>query len=346
MTIAATNTDFIIIGENIHTTRVLLKKGKRFVADGEAESIKFTTTEGEDRLLEIPDWAKSGQDYDEGRIKHVKIAVRSAIDESPDAEGAMAYLRQLVKRQERAGARFLDLNVDEFSISRAQQEEAMAWLVDAVQEMTALPMSVDSSAVSVIESGLRASDKARDRPLLNSASLERLDALDLAASHDARVIVTAAGNSGMPESTEQRVENASRMIDTALSGGIAADDVFVDPLIFPIAVNGAFGSHALDAIRILRKHYGEEIHITGGFSNVSFGLPARTIINDVFLALAIEAGADSGIIDPVATSVENVLRLDPEASTYRLAEDVLMGRDKDCRKYIRAWRQKQLQPLT
>ncbi len=345
MTAGTPNSEFIIIGENIHTTRVLLKRGKRFVADGNAESIRFSTIEGDRRLLAIPDWAKSGQDYEEGRLKHVKIAVLSAKDEGPDAGQAMSYLRQLVEGQERAGARFLDINVDEVSLSRAGQEEAMAWLVATVQAMTSLPVSVDSSAVTVIESGLQACDTARDRPMLNSASLERLDVLDLAASFNARVIVTAAGDAGMPDGTEPRVENASRMIDTALNRGIAAEDVFVDPLIFPIAVDGAFGPHALDAIRTLRKRYGDEIHITGGFSNVSFGIPARGIINDVFLALAIEAGADSGIIDPVATRVDVVQQLDRDALSYRLAEDVLMGRDKDCRNYIQAWRRKQLEPL-
>ena len=337
--------EFIIIGENVHTTRVLLKRGARIVADGDAEYIRFATADGEERLLEIPDWAKSGQDYDEGRIKHIKIAVRMAMEGGGRATEAMTYLRRLVERQQEAGASFLDLNVDEVSLSRTEQQEAMAWLVDTVQSISTLPVSVDSSAVKVIASGLEACDTAGDRPMLNSASLERLEALDLAATHNARVIVTAAGDSGMPEGTGPRVENASRMIDAALDKGIPDGDVFVDPLIFPIAVDGAYGPHALDAITELRSRYGDGIHITGGFSNVSFGIPARDIINDVFLSLAIQAGADSGIIDPVTTDLGHVLKLDRESRSYRLAEDVLMGRDKDCRSYIKAWRKKQLEPL-
>ena len=78
----------------------------------------------------------------------------------------------------------------------------------------------------------------------------------------------------------------------------------MDPLVFPISVDGQFGEHCLDAIRELRARYGAEIHMTGGMSNVSFGIPGRRLINDVFLVLAIEAGADSGIIDPVANNIE------------------------------------------
>ena len=78
---------------------------------------------------------------------------------------------------------------------------------------------------------------------------------------------------------------------------------YVDPLVFPVSVDGAFGRHCLDAIRELRARFGPDIHITGGMSNVSFGIPGRRLINDVFLRLAVEAGADSGIIDPIAIDV-------------------------------------------
>ena len=88
--------------------------------------------------------------------------------------------------------------------------------------------------------------------------------------------------------------------------------------------------------------FGPEIHITGGFSNVSFGIPYRSVINDVFLLMAIEAGADCGIIDPVMNSPSRITSLDRSAVAYRLAEDVLLGKDEYCEKFIRAWRQGEL----
>ena len=336
---------FVTIGENIHTTRVVLKKGPRFTAEGDQESVKFVSVDGEDQLLTIPDSAKVGQDYTEGRIKHVKIALRMAMDGGLHEESGRSYLAALVKNQEAAGADFLDLNVDEVSFNREEQEAAMAWLTNFVQTETDLPLSIDSSAMSVIEAGLNAYGRERARPLLNSASLERLEALDLALFSNAQVVVTAAGDSGMPDGTEGRVRNASRMIGEALAKGISESDLFVDPLVFPIAVDSEFGIHVLDAIRELRRSYGPEIHITGGFSNISFGIPSRTLINKVFLVLALDAGANSGIIDPLTFRVEDMARIDRASTSYRLAEDVLLGRDAECVNYIRAWRNKELEPL-
>ena len=338
--------DFQIIGENVHSTRVVLKRGKRFYCEGDVEGVRYTTAAGEDRLLPISDAAKRGQDYEEGRIKHVKIAVQAAMgdDESARDEG-LTYIRYLVDRQVQAGATFLDVNVDEISLKQDGQKAGMEWLVDTVQAMSSLPVSVDSSNEEIIAVGLAKCDPERARPLLNSASLERIASLDLAQEHNARVVVTAAGESGMPDGIEQRVENASRMVEAAFGKGFAASDIYVDPLIFPIAVDGAFGGHALDAIRTLRQKYGPDIHITGGMSNVSFGIPARKTINDVFLILAVEAGADSGIVDPVTSRPDHVFEVDRGSPSYKLAEDVLMGRDKHCKIYIKAWRKKELEPL-
>ena len=150
----------------------------------------------------------------------------------------------------------------------------------------------------MIRAGLEAIAPAQARPMLNSASLERLEALDLARAHDCRAVVTAAGERGMPDGSEARVANANRMVEAALARGFAVSDLYIDPLVFPISVDSGFGRHCLDAIRALRARFGADIHITGGMSNVSFGLPARRLLNDIFVLLAIEAGADGGILDP------------------------------------------------
>jgi len=340
----AQGSDFIIIGENIHTTRIVPTRSPRHVGpvDG-GPALRYVAAGGEERRLAIPAAAMAAQDYQEGRIKHVKIAVQAAMsDKAADREEGLAYLLHLVRRQEAAGAAFLDLNVDEISLKPAQQQAAMAWLVRAVQQMTRLPLAVDSSNIDIIRVGLEARDPAAARPLLNSASLERIEALDLAREHDARIVVTAAGDRGMPADAAARVANASRMVDAALAKGLAPADIYVDPLIFPISVDKDYGQHSLDAIRALRDAYGPGIHITGGMSNVSFGIPYRKIINDVFLILAMAAGADSGIIDPVTSRPDEVLRLDRGSRAYQLAEDVLLGRDEHCRLFLRAWRKGEL----
>ena len=338
-TIQNNSGNYIAVGENIHTTRVLLRKGKRIEeADGQ-EVILYEAADGASRRLPIPDSVKSTQDYDEGRVKHVKIALAAAMEGvAEEAASGLAYLRALALHQEQAGATYLDINVDEFSLKPSEQKSAMEWLVGTVQTMSNLPLSIDSSNADVIRVGLEAYQNNSGRPLLNSASLERLEALDLAIAHDAQVVVTAAGERGMPSNTAERVTNASLMVDAALDKGIARGDIHIDPLVFPISVDKEFGLHCLDAIRNLRAKYGPEIHITGGMSNVSFGIPGRKVVNDTFVILAVAAGADGGIIDPVLSSPNEIFAVDRESLGYRLAEDMLLGRDQHCKNYIRAWR--------
>ena len=334
--------NFVIIGENIHTSREVLRKGKRVIEADGATAVSYTAEDGTARQLSIPDAVKTTQEYDEGRVKHVKIAIQAAMSgEGAHAAEGMAYLRALVRGQERGGADILDLNVDEISLRRENQKMAMAWLVRAVQAASQLPVSVDSSSMEVIEAGLEACDSRAARPLLNSASLERIDALDLGLTHNARIIATAAGDTGMPDGSAERVANASRIVETALEKGFAPEDVYIDPLVFPISIDRAYGVHCLDAIRELRAKFGPDIHITGGVSNVSFGIPSRRLINEMFLILAVEAGADSGIIDPVTIRPSEVLAIDRASGPYKLAEDVLLGRE-DSLAYIQAWRRGEL----
>ena len=342
---------FTIIGENIHATRVLRRKGRRIGAlPGGAPAVIYRLKSGEVRRLPIPEAATKTQDYEEGRVKHVAIALRAAMAEGEPAAEGLRYLQRLAERQEDAGAHVLDLNVDEISLAPERQQEAMRWLVAAMKRASRLPLAIDSSNLDIIRAGLEAwndggaggAGDRRARGLLNSASLERLEALDLAREHGVQVIVTAAGDSGMPGDAAGRTANASRVVDAALAKGIPAGDLYVDPLVFPIAVDQRFGNHCLDAIRTLRERYGSAIHLTGGFSNVSFGMPARRLINDVFLRLAIDAGADSGILDPVTSRLDRVLALDRAAAPYRLAEDLLLGRDEYCAAFIRAYRKGEL----
>ena len=336
-----------VIGENIHCTRVALRKGRRIAERDGAEVILYRTAEGEERALPVTAEAKRTKDYEEGRVKHVQVAIETAMetaagDPPGDPAEGLRYIEALVRHQEGAGAAFLDLNVDEIAPRLPVQTGAMAWLARTVQGLTELPLSIDSSSVDVIRAGLEAIAPARARPMLNSASLERLEALDLAKLHDCRVVVTAAGERGMPDGSDARVANASRMVEAALARGFAPGDLYIDPLVFPISVDSRYGNHCLDAIRALRARFGADIHIAGGMSNVSFGLPARKLLNDIFVLLALEAGADGGILDPVASPPAAIHAIDRDAPRYRLAEDVMLGRDEHCMAYIRAWRKGQL----
>jgi 5-methyltetrahydrofolate--homocysteine methyltransferase len=164
-----------------------------------------------------------------------------------------------------------------------------------------------------------------------------MDVLDLAASERCPVILSAVGPTGIPSNSSERVDNATHILEKAEERGMTADTLFVDLLVIPVAVDPDAGREYLDAVRALRSAR-PDIHITGGVSNVSFGLPARRVLNDVFLALTAEAGADSGIIDPVATDLPLVLQLKRSAEPARLAEAVLTGSDPFGGEYLSAYR--------
>ena len=139
----------------------------------------------------------------------------------------------------------------------------------------------------------------------------------------------------MRRSASQTHDASSTWRSTGESLSIASTSI---RSIFPIAVNGASGRHCLSVYRELRELYGPEIHLTGGMSNVSFGLPQRGLLNDVFLLLALEAGADSGILDPIASPLHRVLALDRDSPPVRHAVAALTGVDEGCRAYLRAYR--------
>jgi 5-methyltetrahydrofolate--homocysteine methyltransferase len=340
MNIPGSDRPFVVIGENVHTTRVLLRKGKLIGDDPQGtESVRFRDGEGKRRFLAIPEKVKTSQDYDEGRVKHLKIAVQQAMLGSEDG---LDYIRRQVQRQDDAGTDFLDLNVDEISLKEEEQKEAMRWLVGTVTSMSETPLSIDSSKIEILEAGLEAGASHPKRMLLNSASLERPEALGLAKKYNAQIIVTAAGESGMPASAEERVDHARQMIEKATALDLPLADLYIDPLIFPISVDSQFGHHCFDAIRQLRDEFGPDIHITGGFSNVSFGLPCRHLINDVFLLLAVEAGADSAVMDPTTAALGDIFTMDRDAGPCQLAENMLLGKDEYCTSFLRAYRKGEL----
>jgi 5-methyltetrahydrofolate corrinoid/iron sulfur protein methyltransferase len=330
--------DFVVIGENLHATRVLLRPGKHVVeAPSGEEAIRYTSASGETRYLVIPEEIKRRQDYQEGRVKHVAVAVRDAMSGiEPLASEGKEYLRTLAERQIKTGADFLDINVDEVSLRHKEQLAAMCWLVRFVEELSPIPLSIDSSNIDTIRAGVEACEDKAGPPMLNSASLERLEALDLAKERSLPVIVTAAGDSGMPQDTEQRITNASRIIEAALAKSIPIESLYVDALVFPISVDMQFGNHYLVAIRQLRSKFGDKIHLTGGLSNVSFGLPCRRLVNGVFSNLAAEAGVDSGIVDSVANDLNQIFIADKTSKPYQLAQDMLLGRDRNCKIFLRA----------
>ena len=152
------------------------------------------------------------------------------------------------------------------------------------------------------------------------------------------MIVSAAGRGGLPTGVADRVANAEAIVEQAVRRGLDLGAIHVDPLVIPVAVEPDAGAQFLEAVAQLRARFGPRLHLTGGLSNVSFGLPARRLLNDTFIRMAAEAGVDSAIIDPIAADLRRVFGRDPDAPPSRLAADVLTGADAYGLEYLGAFR--------
>jgi 5-methyltetrahydrofolate corrinoid/iron sulfur protein methyltransferase len=336
---AAGGTQFIIIGENIHCTRIVKREGVRGgVAPDGRPGVRFPGPDGSETWLPLPQSIIDSKEFETSqRIKHVMAAVRQGLADGPEAETARAYVAWMAQRQIDGGADYLDVNVDEISPEVSGRREAMEWLVAAVGPVSSVPLCIDSSDAVVLEAGLDAVDPAWGAtPMITSASTERPEVLELVKERGTPVVLSCTGAS-MPSGTQDRIERAEEIIGMATDLGLPLDSLHVDPLVIPIGVDPMAGGAFMDAVRTIRERFGEEIHITGGVSNISFGLPARRIISDVFLDLCVEAGLDSGIIDPVA-DVAAALNPDREARAYTLARAMLTGEDAFGMAFIEAFR--------
>ncbi len=333
----------IVVGENIHCTRIY-KVGGNFVKalDNGRYGIRYGG-KTDTRDLLIPEAFHKTADWEAGKIKHCAVAVWQGLYGSDtDKAAAIDYLQYLALRQEAADAAFLDINVDEFSTDIEERCRAIKWVAQVVQAKSRLPLSIDSSNPAILKAGLESCDQARARPMVNSVSLERQDAIRVAAQFNAVVIASAAGEKDLPSDTEQRLANIARLMPMLRSAGLKDEAIYVDPLVFPIATDSNNAKAFLEAVTAIRREYGTAIHVSGGLSNVSFGMPNRKLINQVFAWLAVEAGADSGILDPLQMNSQILAAVDTTTEPFGLAKALLTGEDLFGADYITAHREGRL----
>lgn len=330
--------EFKIIGENIHTTRSIKLGGIRTKEINSKIVISYRKKGDEFSIMDIPKHFEDTQPYKQGQLKHFMIAIWHGMNGNKSQ--GIDYIKWEIERQTSNSASYLDINVDEYSYKIEDQIEAMRWLVDIVKEYAKIPVSIDSSNPEIIKAGLDQYDNHM-RPMVNSLSLERKDLVEAIVEFDAQVVVSAASESSMPEDSNERIENLKNLIDYSTSKGLLLKDLFIDPLIFPISVSSSYGTDALEAISKIKNEW-PEVNITGGMSNVSFGLPKRRLVNDVFISLAIDAGANSGIINPVESKIDRILSIDKNSEAFSITKDMLEGRDEFCVNYLSAFREKRI----
>ena len=225
--------------------------------------------------------------------------------------------------QVNAGAHMLDVNA---GIPLADEPALLAKAIKLVQAVTDVPLSIDSSIVAALESGLSV---YQGKALVNSVTGEedRLETvLPLVAKYGAAVVAISNDETGISEDPDVRFEVARKIVNRASDYGISHEDVVVDPLVMPIGAINSAGKQIIHLVRRLRNEL--KVNTTCGASNVSFGLPNRNGINAAFLTMAIGSGMTSAITSP----------LHPEVMQAILGANVMMGKDPNCSNWISCYR--------
>jgi 5-methyltetrahydrofolate--homocysteine methyltransferase len=243
-------------------------------------------------------------------------------------ENEYNYIRQLAIRQVESGADIVDVNV---GVPELDEVALLPEIVQLVASVVDVPICIDSANPEALAAGLSA---APGKALVNSVNGEEAMlevVLPIVKSHDAAVIGLTMDDNGIPNDPEGRVAVAGKILERAAKVGIPVENVIIDPLVMAVGADGKAGIVTLQSIEMIQREFGVNINL--GASNVSFGLPERQVINQAFLALAIEAGATCAITNPMKLT-----------ATIR-AIDLLLGRDPFAGRYISHYRSMQSKPV-
>jgi 5-methyltetrahydrofolate--homocysteine methyltransferase len=254
------------------------------------------------------------------KINGTILAVKEAI-EKRDA----AFIGELARKQAEAGADFIDLCA---STSPEHEIEALKWLVEVAQDVTDTPLCLDSPNPRVIEAVFKYANKPG---LINSISEEGDKCeilLPLLEGNSWEVVGLTCDNNGIPTALQIKLDITRRMVEKASKYGVSPERIHIDPCVLAMATESNSPLNLMEEIKAIKELF-PTIHVTGAISNISFGLPARALMNKTFMVMAIQAGMDSAVIDP----------LNREMIGTVFAANALLGKDKYCKKYSRAFRQ-------
>jgi 5-methyltetrahydrofolate--homocysteine methyltransferase len=228
--------------------------------------------------------------------------------------GDMSAINRDVEAQVAGGADVLDVNM---GVPLTDEAELLAKAIVMIQDLTDLPICIDSSVVEALEAGLAA---YQGRALVNSVTAEddRLAAiLPLVKKYDAAVIALPNDEDEIPMEAERRLDLVGKLVEVATKEyGIAMEDIVIDPLAMPIGADTSVVQTTLETMRRVRDEYG--LNLTCGASNVSFGMPDRHTLGAAFLPMAMTAGLTSAIMDTRTPQIVDAVK----------AADLLLGHDE------------------
>ncbi|HHT16279.1 MAG TPA: methyltetrahydrofolate cobalamin methyltransferase [Papillibacter sp.] len=240
------------------------------------------------------------------------------------AERDADYIRDLAKRQAEAGADFIDVCAS----VKENEAETLKWMIDLVQEVTDTPIAVDSPDVNVC---LEAMKFCKRPGLFNSVSGEGTkidDAFPVLADTEWHVMALLCDDTGIPKTAAKRIEVFEKVMQKAKEYGIAHNRIHIDPLVEMLCTSEDGIAMVVEVMTYIKKNY-PEVHISGAVSNISFNLPVRRIVNQAFCVLAMNAGMDSAVLDPLNQDLMGMI----------YATEALLGLDEMCMEYITAYRQ-------
>lgn len=239
-------------------------------------------------------------------------------------------IRQRAIVQAEAGADYIDVCA---SVELTGEVETLKWMIELVQEVTNLPICIDSPSP---DSCVAAIPFCKVPGIINSVSMEgnKIDTVFPAiAGTDWGCVALLCNDKGIPATADARMEVFSSVMERARAFAIPDERLYIDPLVVALSTDETALSVFTDCCRRIRA-ISPKVHITSGLSNISFGLPNRKSVNQAFLALAMEAGMDSAIMDPSNRDMLGVL----------YATEALLGIDEYCLDYIGAFRQGRIGP--
>ena len=238
--------------------------------------------------------------------------------------GNKIFIQEEAIKQMKAGASMLDVNA---GMVLGKEPESLEWMVKVIQDVVDIPLSLDSSNPVAIE---RALNVHRGQALINSISLEpdRYKSLiNMVLENKASVVALCLDEKGFPKTSKERLDIASTLLSRLIKDGVHPNSIYLDPLICPISTDSNVGKIILETISVMKESF-PGVHTILGISNISYGMPARRIINQAFLPMVIALGVDAVIIDPSDRKLMEIL----------LASNVIIGQDEYCAKFIEAFR--------
>jgi len=251
-------------------------------------------------------------------------STRTPVTRAMEARDA-GFIVNEARRQWDAGSTYLDVNT---AMMRAAEPEIMSWAIELIQaELPEALIAIDSANPAAIEAGFKAH---KGRALLNSITMEKdrvKSIIPLIREFRPRVVGLTIDDNGITQDEEKRFGLGAQLVELLAENDVELDDIFIDPLIFPVSAELQAGNVSLNIMGRLKETY-PGVHLVCGLSNISFGLPERRLINQVYMVMAMGRGLDAAIIDPLDK------RLMANMTTAR----TLLGQDKFCRGFLKSYR--------